>query len=229
MNPAWAQQVNEQGFAVVPEVLSRRVVLEFLEALQHIPIRRTRAGIRHALACSAVADFVRREEILGMAREILGPGALPFRASLFEKSPEANWLAAWHQDTALPLREWSNDPDWGPWSAKQDILYAHAPARVLGRILALRIHLDDSTSQNGPLRVLPATHALGVLNDDRIRQLAAEIPAVECPVPQGGVLAMRPLLLHASSKSRSNAPRRVLHVEFAPSALIALGFELAIA
>ncbi|HTV58039.1 MAG TPA: phytanoyl-CoA dioxygenase family protein [Verrucomicrobiae bacterium] len=229
MNPAWSQQVNEQGFAVVPEVLSRRVVLEFLETLQHIPIRRTRAGIRHALACSAVADFVHREEIMGMAREILGPGALPFRASLFEKSPEANWLVAWHQDTALPLREWSNDPDWGPWSAKQDILYAHAPARALARVLALRISLDDSTSLNGSLRVLPATHTLGVLSEDRIRQLTAETPAVECPVPQGGVLAMRPLLLHASSKSRSNSPRRVLHVEFAPSALIALGFELAIA
>jgi len=228
MNPAWSQRVKELGFAVLPDVLSRRVVLEFLESLQHIPIRRTRAGVRHALAYSAVADFVRREEIMGMAREILGPGALPFRASLFEKSPEANWLVAWHQDTALPLREWSNDPDWGPWSAKQDVLYAHAPAAALSRVLALRIHLDDSASQNGPLRVLPATHTLGVLTGDRIRQLASEIPAVECPVPQGGVLAMRPLLLHASSKSRSNAPRRVLHVEFAASVVIAPGFEFAI-
>lgn len=229
MSSLWARQLGEQGFAVVPEVLSRRMIQEFLEGLQRIPVRRTRAGVRHALAYAPVAELARSKAILGMAQEILGPGALPYRASLFEKSPEANWLVAWHQDTALPLREFSNDPDWGPWSVKDDVLYAHAPAAALSHILALRIHLDDSTPENGPLRVLPATHTLGVLTDDRIGQLAAEISSVECTVPQGGVVAMRPLLLHASSKSRSDSPRRVLHIEFAPSALITHGFELAIA
>jgi hypothetical protein len=33
----------------------------------------------------------------------LGGSAIPFRATLFEKTPGANWLIPWHQDTALPL------------------------------------------------------------------------------------------------------------------------------
>jgi ectoine hydroxylase-related dioxygenase (phytanoyl-CoA dioxygenase family) len=224
-----SRQLHEQGFAIVPGVLSRRVVRQFREAVQQLPIRRTRAGARHVLAYPPVAELVRGEELLEMARKILGPSAFPFRATFFDKSPEANWLVSWHQDTALPMREWRNDPDWGPWSVKYDVLYAHAPARALARVLALRIHLDDSTSQNGPLRVLPATHTLGVLSDDRIHQLAAEISPVECIAPQGSVLAMRPLLLHASSKSQSDSPRRVLHVEYAPSTSIADGLELALA
>ena len=40
-----------------------------------------------------------------------------------------------------------------------------------------------------------------------------------CPVPAGGALLMRPLLQHASSKSSSGKPRRVLHFVFAPRAL----------
>jgi ectoine hydroxylase-related dioxygenase (phytanoyl-CoA dioxygenase family) len=227
MNPAWSEQLNEQGFAVVPGVLPQQVVSEFLEALQQIPVRRTRAGARHVLAYPVVADLARREDLMGMAREILGASAFPFRATLFDKSPEANWLVTWHQDTALPMREWRNDPDWGPWSAKDNVLYAHAPARALERVLALRIQLDDSTAQNGPLRVLPSTHTLGVLSDDRIHQLAAEIAPVECVAPQGSVVAMRPLLLHASSKSQSDSPRRVLHIEYAASLVIADGFALA--
>jgi hypothetical protein len=48
-------------------------------------------------------------------------------------------------------------------------------------------------------------------------------------VLKGGILAMRPLIVHASSKSHSTAPRRVLHVEYAISFAIADGLELAIA
>ncbi len=47
-------------------------------------------------------------------------------------------------------------------------------------------------------------------------------------VPRGGILAMRQLIVHASSKSQSNAPRRVLHVEYTVSSAIADGLELAI-
>jgi hypothetical protein len=34
-------------------------------------------------------------------------------------------------------------------------------------------------------------------------------------VAEGGVMLMRPLLLHASSKCRTGAHRRVLHIEYA--------------
>jgi hypothetical protein len=43
------------------------------------------------------------------------------------------------------------------------------------------------------------------------------------------VLAMRPLLIHASSKSQSDVPRRVLHIEYSASMAVGKGLELAIA
>jgi ectoine hydroxylase-related dioxygenase (phytanoyl-CoA dioxygenase family) len=107
------------------------------------------------------------------------------------------------------------------------VTYAHAPASALGKILALRVHLDDSTLENGPLRVLPGTHVLGVMTDKAIHELSMKIQPVECPVPKGGVLAMRPLIVHASSKSLVDDPRRVIHIEYAESAEIADGLELA--
>jgi ectoine hydroxylase-related dioxygenase (phytanoyl-CoA dioxygenase family) len=109
------------------------------------------------------------------------------------------------------------------------VIYSHAPAGALEQVLALRLHLDDSVAENGPLRVLPGTHTLGVLSDEALHDLSTQIAAVDCPVPRGGILAMRPLVVHASSKSQSNAPRRVLHIEYAVSSAIADGLELAIA
>jgi hypothetical protein len=52
---------------------------------------------------------------------------------------------------------------------------------------------------------------------------------VECLVPAGGVVAMRPLVVHASSKSTSALPRRVLHFEYTTSVAFGLGIELAVA
>lgn len=167
--------------------------------------------------------------LLGMAREILGEGAFPFRATLFDKSPTANWLVMWHQDKALPLKERREVSGWGPWSVKEGVLYAHAPASALEQVVALRVHLDDSTRENGPLRVLPGTHSLGVLTDEQIHTLSKAVAEVGCPVPCGGVLAMRPLIVHASSKAQNEMPRRVLHIEYSSPDALSDGLELAIA
>jgi ectoine hydroxylase-related dioxygenase (phytanoyl-CoA dioxygenase family) len=112
---------------------------------------------------------------------------------------------------------------------KEGVHYAHAPASALEQVVALRIHLDDSTSENGPLRVLPGTHTLGVLTDEEIHDLSTKIAEIECLVGRGGVLAMRPLMVHASSKAQSEMPRRVLHIEYARSSALSDGLELAIA
>src|SRR5262249_45274673 len=191
--------------------------------------RRTRAGARHLMADTLIADLANDLRLLKLAREILGGDALPFRVTLFDKSADANWLVVWHQDTALPLTQRGEIAGWGPWSIKEGINYAHAPAQALERVVALRVHLDDSTAQNGPLRVIPGTHKLGVLSDDAVAQLAERSAPADCIVPQGGVLAMRPLLIHSSSKSQSDSPRRVLHIEYVESMMIADGMELAVA
>jgi ectoine hydroxylase-related dioxygenase (phytanoyl-CoA dioxygenase family) len=112
---------------------------------------------------------------------------------------------------------------------KAGIAYAHAPASALSQVLALRVHLDDSTAGNGPLRVLPGTHTLGVLSDGAIHDLANEIRPMDCVCPKGGVAAMRPLIVHASSKSQIAAPRGVLHIEYAASESIANPLQLATA
>jgi ectoine hydroxylase-related dioxygenase (phytanoyl-CoA dioxygenase family) len=178
---------------------------------------------------SAVSSLANDSPLLAVARCILGAEAFPFRATLFEKTTDANWLVVWHQDTALPLRHRLDMPGWGPWSVKEDVIYAHAPASALSQVLALRVHLDDSTSGNGPLRVLPATHTLGVLSDDAIHQLAQDVAPVECSVPRGGVVVMKPLVVHSSSKSHSECARRVLHIEYAANCAIAGALELAVA
>lgn len=216
----WQRSVEERGFAIVPAVLTKPEIRKLGQDLACQGLNRSRAGIRHALKHAGVSELASDERLLGVAQHVLGNDALPFRATLFDKSPHANWLVVWHQDTALPLRQRQETLGWGPWSVKDRVTYAHAPATALGQVLALRVHLDDSTADNGPLRVLPGTHNMGVLSDEEIHRLAEQLTSQDCVVPKGGILAMRPLIVHASSKSRSEATRRVLHIEYAACSTI---------
>jgi ectoine hydroxylase-related dioxygenase (phytanoyl-CoA dioxygenase family) len=221
--------MNDPGYSIEPRVLDDAEVSDLVLALAAPALERSRAGARHLLGIPAIASLARHPRLLALASRALGGAARPFNGTLFDKSQQANWHVAWHQDTALPLRERREVAGWGPWSVKGGVPYAHTPAGALSRVLALRVHLDDSTGLNGPLRVLPGTHTLGVLSDDQIRTLAARLPAVECTVPRGGVVAMRPLLVHSSSKMSVAASRRVIHIEYAVSVGLEAGLELRVA
>lgn len=223
----WKQELQQSGFAILPGVFDS-AGLDLL-AMNIGSIHRSRAGVRHLMRERAIAAFANQDYLLRIAREALGDDALPFRATFFDKSPQSNWLVVWHQDTALPLQTRKDAPGWGPWSVKAGIHYAHASASALEKVLALRIHFDHSTRDNGPLRVLPGTHRLGVLSDDQLSDMSARSPATDCILSRGTVLAMRPLIVHSSSKSSGDLPRRVLHIEYASSPFITDDLELALA
>jgi ectoine hydroxylase-related dioxygenase (phytanoyl-CoA dioxygenase family) len=225
----WQKAIEEQGFAIVPSVLSTRELIPILVSLADLEPPRGKAGIRHVLNHPTVKVVAQNPRLLEMAQAVLGDAAFPFRATLFDKTPETNWLISWHQDTALPLQEKIETPGWGPWSVKENVIYAHAPAAVLENVLALRLHLDDVTEDGGPLRILPGTHGLGIIKAEEIERHSTYEQPVECVGARGAVVAMRPLVIHASSKSRSQAPRRVLHIEYAASGNLENGLRLALA
>ena len=226
---SWREAIEEHGFAILPGLFSPEYLDRLLQEINGLAPRRSRAGVRHALKLSPVADVAGQTQMIELARGILGPDAFPFRATLFDKSLKANWLVVWHQDTALPLRSRLDVPGWGPWSIKEGVHYAHAPTEALRQVVAVRVSFNDSNVENGPLRVLPGTHTLGVLTDNSVHELVTRAVPVDCVVPKGGVLIMCPLLIHASSKSHSEAPRRVLHLEYAASTSIAKPLQLAVA
>ena len=218
----------EAGYAIHESVFSPHEIRALSDALVEAAVDRTRAGARHVLAVGAVRHVAHDERMMQLARLCVGIAPVPFRATLFDKSAVANWLVAWHQDLALPLMRQTDDGDFGPWSRKGGILHANAPAWALEQVIALRVSLDASSSSNGPLRVLPDTHTRGVLSHAEIEHLASSTTPVECLTDVGGVVAMRPLLLHASSKATSRDPRRVLHIEYARASTLAPGIDLVI-
>lgn len=206
--------LNAHGFSNVPMVLDPEACADLRDLLGDSDGAGTRGILRMPevmqLAESLMADLVRPH---------LRAEPVPVRGIYFDKRPETNWLVAWHQDLTLALKERVEVPGWGPWSVKEGVPHVQPPVELLKQMLTVRLHLDGADSTNGALRVLPGTHRLGRLNAEAIQSCRETSEEVSCETKTGDMLLMRPLLLHASSRSTSERRRRVLHIEFA-------GFDL---
>ena len=162
-------------------------------------------------AVAEVSTVWRDGPLLGFLRDELGDGFGLVRALFFDKPPDRTWNLPWHKDTSIAVRDHhvSSGLFTRP-TVKAGVPHLIAPDEVLRRMLTLRIHLDDVTDENGPLRVIPGSHVSSDCDGD-VEQ------AVDIHARAGDVLAMRPLISHASGSSHEGTRRhrRILHLEFA--------------
>lgn len=217
------------GFAMAVGLLDEPRLAEIEAAAAALiagPFARQRGGstyaLRHVLSASpTLAELAASGALAELAMEAAGAGARAVRGIWFDKTPEANWKIAWHQDRTIAVRERVDIAGFGPWSEKLGVVHVEPPAELLESMVALRIHLDDCPADNGPLRMLPGSHRCGKLSPAEIAVWISErgSEAVTCTARRGDVLAMRPLTLHASSSAQSPTGRRVLHLEYCAQTL----------
>lgn len=219
--------VDTQGFAVIEGLLDCSELKRWESALSNCAYdrqsARNRSGvyaIRNLLSTvPEIAELSRSPKIIETAREVLGFDALAVKGTLFDKTMTANWLVPWHQDLTICVNNRVDVDGYGPWTIKAGIVNVQPPTSILERMLAIRIHLDDCGAGNGALRVLPASHTMGRLGARQIAELRERCAAVSCEVNAGGVVLMKPLLVHASSPARNPRRRRVIHIDFAATQL----------
>lgn len=216
-------RLDADGFLLVPEAVAEADLEPLLSELARLA---DQEGVRmrgaEAFAVRNVLDLLPSARLLVespgfrcLVEPVLGADALAVKATLFDKTPDANWHVGWHQDLTIALPERRELPGFRSWSVKAGVPHVQPPAEVLERMLAVRLHLDPCGEENGALRVIPGSHGHGRLESEDIQRWIAGGTAVTVPSPRGGALLMRPLLLHASSRATAPAHRRVLHVEFA--------------
>lgn len=214
------QAIEQQGFYQTGTVLDNNRLAALREAARSLLSRRQSKtyGIRRLLeVVPAARSLCSLPGIRALVEPILGADALPVRGLFFDKNRKANWGVSWHQDLTIAVRQRIDTPGFSCWSLKDGVTHVQPPAIILERMLTLRVHLDDTDADNGALRVIPSSHSRGRLSPEKIRGLAQR--AVTCCLPCGGVLAMRPLLVHSSQPARKPLHRRIIQIEFAAEPL----------
>ena len=215
--------LDEWGFVIVPQVLSREIVAELIEHLQaklDQPDGPRSHAIRHLVeAVPVVRTVAESTNVRSLAESVLGQKTFLVRSLFFDKTPEANWKVAWHQDRTITVKQRIEAPGFRAWSIKDGVTHVQPPADVLERMLTVRLHLDDCAGLNGPLQVIAGSHREGLLSARQISDWRQWHHPTTCHVSSGGALVMRPLLLHASSPACQPKHRRVIHLEFAIQSL----------
>lgn len=221
----WIEQIDRQGYAVVPGVFSSAQVdaiiagvTPALDAADETAgsLRSGDGGVyaaRNILDLWPAAGTVwRRPPLPGILQAVLGPDYGLVRILFFDKPPQRTWSLPWHKDLTIAVKN-NRIPSahFQRPTRKAGVPHVEAPRELLENMLTLRIHLDEVTDENGPMRILPGTHRSGKT------LVAGTAAAKNILVDRGDVLVFRPLLTHGSASSREGTDRhcRVLHLEFA--------------
>jgi Phytanoyl-CoA dioxygenase (PhyH) len=212
--------LDRDGFVLLGNPVSDADISELIDALEAVRQSACAPGMRNLLnRCDRVRIFALSQPAYDIASVLLGPGAHPVRAILFDKTPAANWYVTWHQDLSIPVKRQIDTPGYGPWSMKHGVVHVQPPANILERMVSLRIHLDDCQPGNGPIKFISGSHLNGCLDPGEITMYKTSQESISCPANRGDIIAMRPLVLHSSSQAQIPGHRRVLHIEYANAEL----------
>lgn len=130
----------------------------------------------------------------------------------FDKPASSNWFVSYHQDLTISVDKKRETNGFQCWTVKQNQFAVQPPLAILQNIVTVRIHLDPTNENNGALRVVPQSHKKGIYRPKQIDWNTET--EVNCSVAKGGIMLMKPLLLHSSGRTTNNARRRVIHMEF---------------
>lgn len=152
------------------------------------------------------------EKFKHIITHLFGNDCFVVKSIYFDKPEKSNWFVAYHQDLTISVNQKMDLPGFGPWTVKHNQYAVQPPINILQDNFTIRLHLDDTDEGNGALKVIPGSHTKGIYRAETIDwNVETE---VFCEVNRGGIMIMRPLLLHASKRSTSSKRRRVLHIEF---------------
>ncbi|WP_118973708.1 phytanoyl-CoA dioxygenase family protein [Taibaiella koreensis] len=214
------QQLEEQGYLILDGVLSpleRKAVADVIEVSIDVPGTAFRRqgdlfAIRRVLAVlPQLSALLFTPGMMKAIAPYMDKGCFISKSIYFDKPVASNWFVPYHQDLTISVDNKTEVLGFGPWSRKDGYFAVQPPVSLLEQQLTLRIHLDDTDESNGALNVIPGSHRKGIYRPETI-DWSIEKEKV-CKVPAGGLMLMRPLLLHASSRSKEGKRRRVLHIE----------------
>lgn len=216
---------DKDGFVIVSNIFPAEEVEEMLNLIASAST--DRPAFRKATGLFAIRQFLTEipetreliftEGFRKLIHGLFGGDYFVVKSIYFDKPPASNWFVSYHQDLTVAVNQKEVMEGFDKWTIKQHQYAVQPPVAILQNNFTVRIHLDDTDKHNGALKVIPGSHVKGIVRTETIDLIQAGEQT--CEVKKGGVMLMRPLLLHASDKTMNTGRRRVIHIEFSKSVL----------
>lgn len=199
---------HEQGFVIpdfrLPAATLQSIKDDFTRLLKRYPEFRQNCGALLTYDTTFL-NYARNADIVDMIVQVLGDDVALWNSSYFGKPAHDGKRVIWHQDGEYwPIRPLASCSVW--------------------------IAIDDSTVENGCLRVIPGSHKSRKLfkheknlSDDVILSLELqksefdESTAVDVVLEAGQISLHDVYLMHGSEPNTSGKPRRGMTLRFFPT------------
>lgn len=220
-----AKDISEKGFAVVNNIFTEEEIVSLLQIISNTDA--SNPGFRSTKDLFAIRQFFKevpaainivfKHKLVALIHELFGEDVFVVKSIYFDKPQLSNWFVAYHQDLTISVDKKTALHGYGPWTVKQKQFAVQPPLSILENNFTVRIHLDNTNEQNGALKVIAGSHLKGIYRPETIDWTKEK--ETFCSVEEGGIMFMKPLLLHASNRTTNHTSRKVLHIEFSKTKL----------
>lgn len=213
-------EISQKGFTILNDVFSDEEINQIINVIDSIDT--SKETFRKSEDLFAIRQFLKEvpeshqlifnDNIRKIINEISGNDYFVVKSIYFDKPEKSNWYVSYHQDLTISVDKKLDLNGFGPWTTKQNQFAVQPPIDYLKNIFTIRIHLDDTDENNGALKVVPNSHSKEIYRPETI-DWNVETEEI-CSVNKGGIMIMKPLILHGSNRTTNNQKRRVIHIEF---------------
>ena len=212
--------INNDGFTIINNIYSSTEIEQIISKINEA--NTSKDTFRKSNDLFAVRQFLKEipetidllfnANLKQIITKLFGKDYFVVKSIYFDKPEQSNWFVSYHQDLTISVDKKVELTNYGPWTVKQNQFAVQPPLDVLENIYTIRIHLDDTDENNGALKVITGSHLKKIYRPETI-DWTKESETI-CKVNKGGIMIMKPLLLHSSNRTINNNKRRVIHIEF---------------
>lgn len=213
-------EISEKGFIIINDIFSEGEINQIINVIEAIDT--SKETFRKSEDLFAIRQFLKEvpeshqfifnENINRIINEVFGNDYFVVKSIYFDKPEKSNWYVSYHQDLTISVDKKLELTGFGPWTTKQNQFAVQPPIDYLKNIFTIRIHLDNTDENNGALKVVPNSHSKEIYRPETI-DWNVETEEI-CSVNKGGIMIMKPLILHGSNRTTNQKKRRVIHIEF---------------
>lgn len=218
-------EIDKNGFKVINDIYTKQEIENIITVINNTD--KTGEIFRKSKDLFAIRQFLKEvpqirplifnTRLKNLVSGLFGDDYYSVKSIYFDKPGNSNWFVSYHQDLTISVDKKADIQNFGPWTVKQNQFAVQPPVSLLENIYTIRIHLDNTNENNGALKVIPKSHLKKIYRPESIDWNVED--EITCNVPQGGVMIMKPLLMHSSSRTIDNNSRRVIHIEFSNAEL----------
>lgn len=172
-------EINSEGFTIINNVYSKNEIEKLIFLIENVTKNTSKnETFRKSQDLFAIRqfhkeipetlDFIFNQNLKDIIEDIFGKGYFITKSIYFDKPEKSNWFVGYHQDLTISVNKKTEVENFENWTVKQNQFAVQPPREILENNFTIRIHIDQTTKDNGALKVINTSHSKGIVRIENV-------------------------------------------------------------